>query len=247
MDRAELDRLDAKGYEVLDALAYVRPPLEHTLATPHAFVAIDGVTYWVKANAQRGLVNELIGGRLASKVGVGPMARVVRVPAECLPTDGSAQHLRGMNVGLQDISGTVNARELQHVGVSSLDPAKVSSADRALVVAFHTWTATSDAQVLLNMHSGRVHTIDFGDSFSEVSGDPSLVVLDLPGLPHDHGTADAEAACAKVESISDDDLLTAVAAVPWGDGWGSSPDTRLELAERLADRRSNVRTVMKSW
>lgn len=182
MDRGQLDRLDARGYEALDAVSHVRGPPQPSLASPHAFVAVDGKTYWVKANAQRGLVNELIGGRLASSVGIGPSARIVRVPAEALPSGGSAAHLTGTLVGVEDIPGTVNARELQLLGISSLDPAKVSAADRALVVAFHTWTATDDAQVLLDLGTGRMYTIDFGDSFSDVSGDPSLVVLDLPGL-----------------------------------------------------------------
>jgi len=247
MNRAYLARLDAAGYDVVDALTHVKTPPQASLANPHAFVAIDGQTYWVKANAQRGLVNELIGGRLAAAVGIGPMARVVRVPAEALPSDGSANHLRGTNVGLQDITGTMNARELQLVGIAALDPAKVSEADRALVVAFHSWTATNDAQVLLNLQNGRVFTIDFGDSFSNIEQDPDLVVLELPGIPADHGRSDAESACETIEAITDDQLLQAVARVPWGDGWGATVDRRVELAERLADRRGKVRGVMNGW
>jgi hypothetical protein len=247
MDRALLERLDASGYEVLDALSHVRAPRQGSLATPHAFAAVDGKTYWVKAQAQRGLVNELIGGRLAAALGVGPMARIVRVPPEALPSDGSANHLTGVNVGLQDITGTLNARELQLVGVTALDSGKVSVADRALVVAFHSWTATNDAQVLLNLQSGRVHTIDFGDSFSDMAGDPTLVVLDLPGIATDHGRAAATIASDRIEGLTDEQILRSVAQVPWGGGWGASQATRLELAERLAERRSKVRGVMMAW
>jgi hypothetical protein len=247
MDRARLDKLDASGYEVLDALSHVKAPPQGSHATPHAFAAVDGKIYWVKAQAQRGLVNELIGGRLASAVGVGPMARIVRVPTEALPTDGSADHLKGTNVGLEDLTGTVNARELQLVGVTELNPEKVSADDRALVVAFHSWTATNDAQVLLNLQNGRVHTIDFGDSFADVAGDPGLIVLDLPGIDARHGCAAAESACERIEGVSDEQILHAVAKVPWGDGWGASPDMRLALAQRLVDRRSKVRGVMTSW
>jgi len=247
MDRARLDALDASGYEVLDALSHVRAPPQGSHATPHAFVAVDGKIYWVKAQAQRGLVNELIGGRLASAVGVGPMARIVRVPAEALPADGSANHLKGTNVGLEDLTGTLNARELQLFGVTTLDPAKVSVGDRALVVAFHSWTASNDAQVLLNLQTGRVHTIDFGDSFSDVADEPGLIVLDLPGIDAQHGRAAAESACERIEGVTDEQILQAVARVPWGDGWGASPDMRLALAQRLVDRRSKVRGVMMLW
>lgn len=247
MDRVLLEQLDAAGYEVLDALSHVKAPPQGSLATPHAFAAVDGKTYWVKAQAQRGLVHELIGGRLAAILGVGPMARILRVPAEALPADGSANHLVGTNVGLQDITGTLNARELGLVGITTLDPAKVSAVDRALVVAFHSWTGTSDAQVLLNLQTGRVHTIDFGDSFSDVAGDPGLVVLDLPGIPTGHGREAAENACDRIEGVTDDQITRAVAKVPWGGGWGASQGKRLELAERLADRRSKVRGVMMSW
>lgn len=56
-----------------------------------------------------------------------------------------------------------------------------------------------------------------------------------------------DAACDKLEAVSDAAILDAVARVPWGDGWGGSADTRMHLAERLADRRSKVREVMESW
>jgi hypothetical protein len=150
-------------------------------------------------------------------------------------------------VGLLDIPGTVNACELSLLGVATLDTSKVSPEDRALVVAFHTWTATNDAQVLLDMRAGRVFTIDFGDSFSDVSGDPQLVVLDLPGVSSTHGRGHAAAACSKIEALSDHDILSAVAKVPWGDGWGATPELRLQLATRLSARRAKVRGVMGSW
>jgi hypothetical protein len=249
MERMVLARHDAQGYIVLDAISHVKGPPSGSLANPHQFIAIDGKAYWVKAAAQRGLVSELVAGRLAAALGVGPMARILRVTIEALPADGSAAHLVGVNVGLEDLAGTVNVKDLAALGVTELDPEAISAEDRAGIVAFHTWTGMSDAQVLVNLQNGRLYTIDFGDAFAGIQNDPNLVVLGLPGIENEHGKDHAEAAAARVERITDDEILAAVARIPSGNPWGSSAsvDSRFDLAECLAARRAKVAGVMAAW
>src|SRR5712691_9442470 len=98
----ELEQLDTEGYVVLDAITHSRPPPAGSHASPHEFVAIDGRTYWNKRNAQQGLVAELVAGRLGAQTGAAPMARVVRTTPEVMPHDGSANHLLGIGVGVED-------------------------------------------------------------------------------------------------------------------------------------------------
>jgi hypothetical protein len=249
MERMVLARHDAEGYVVLDAISHVTGPPSGSLANPHHFLAIDGKGYWIKAAAQGGLINELVGGRLASALGAGPMARILRVPNEALPADGTANHLEGVNVGLEDLPGRVNVKDLGLLGVTQLDLTNVRAEDRATVVAFHSWTGMNDAQVLVNMQSGRLSTIDFGDCFNGMTADPTLVIVDLPGLNRDHGKDHALAAAARVEAITDDQLIAAVARIPSGGPWGPSADvdSRFKLAEHLAARRANVAKVMATW
>src|SRR6266540_132125 len=78
LDLATLSDLDAHGYTVLEALTLVDLP-GTTYARPGKVVCIDGKSYWVKGQSQRGLVAELIAGRLAAKVSAGPVARVIRM------------------------------------------------------------------------------------------------------------------------------------------------------------------------
>jgi len=133
----------------LDALSHGglgRP----THAQPNTFVCADGKTYWVKGRAQQGLVAELIAGRLAAKVGAGPLARVIRVPHEALPTGGQAAHLEGVIVGLEDVPNTVNGRELAGIlGPGVLPAAGIDPVSRALVFVFQTWIGVGDTQVLV--------------------------------------------------------------------------------------------------
>jgi hypothetical protein len=81
MEASELAELDSNGVDNLDAIKYDRPPAQGSHASPHAFVASDGRTYWVKRQAQQGLVVELVAGRLGAAIGAAPMARVVTVRA----------------------------------------------------------------------------------------------------------------------------------------------------------------------
>ncbi len=233
-----LVRHDAQGYVVLDAISHLSGPPSPSLANLHQFIAVDGQGYWIKSASQGGLVKELVCGRLAAAIGVGPVARVLRVPREAVPADGSANHLVGVNVGLENIHGTVNVKDLDLLGIMNLDPNTINAMDRAAVVAFHSWTGLADAQVLVNLQTGRLHTIDFGDAFSGIAGDPGLVLVDLPGVDRDHGNDYVATSVANIEAMTDDQILEAVARIQSGEPWGdaASFDSRLRLAERLAHR-----------
>lgn len=50
---------------------------------------------WVKRKAQRGLVAELVAGRLGVLVEAAPRAVIVNVENAAMPADGSANHLPG--------------------------------------------------------------------------------------------------------------------------------------------------------
>jgi hypothetical protein len=76
-DPSLLENRDRVGYTVLEALTATsfadRPRSSPgTHARPGAYVCVDGHTYWLKADAQQGLVAEVITGRLAATVGAGP-------------------------------------------------------------------------------------------------------------------------------------------------------------------------------
>lgn len=218
-------------------MTHDRGPPQGSAANPHAFVCVDSRTCWIKKMAHQGLLADLIAGRLAGNLGVGPSARITRIPENALPADGSANHLggEGVLVGTEDLPGYENLRTLHLIGVSTLDPAKVRTDDRALVVAFHTWLGIHDTQLMIHLQTGELRSIDHGEAFQGfVAGsDPALIVLPIPGVPDNHGSDRALVAAAvrKVESVSDDDLLVAAARVPGGGDWRAPVKRRLEIAK----------------
>ncbi len=66
-----LESLDSHAYKVLQMIAHGGRK-SGTLSDSNTFVGIDGKVYWVKAKSQQGLVAELVAGRLAAALGVGP-------------------------------------------------------------------------------------------------------------------------------------------------------------------------------
>jgi hypothetical protein len=251
IEQAKLSVMDSRGYEVLDALSHGGLKSQ-TYSQSNTFLCVDGKTYWVKASAQQGLVAELIAGRLASRTGAGPIARVIRVPAEALPADGSANHLLGLVVGSEDERNTVNARDLQPMlGGGQFDPKLVDAAARALVVAFQTWLGVDDTQVLINLRTGQVRSIDHGACFANTtSATPrALNALAIPGVPDDLGRDPAaiEEATLRIESVTDQQLVDAVTRIPVGEPWRAPTERRLEIANWLAFRRSKIREVMAQW
>jgi hypothetical protein len=89
VDHSTLAALDQEGHVVLDALTHVCAPQSDSLATPHLFTCMDGRGYWVKPQAQHGLLTEPIAGRLAELADAGPSASIIRVDNHALPSDGS--------------------------------------------------------------------------------------------------------------------------------------------------------------
>jgi hypothetical protein len=220
MNRDELERLDARGYVVVDAVTYVVRDYESSLANPRAFVCADGITYWLKSSAQQGLAAELIAGRLAARVSMGPIARIIRVAQEALPPDGTADHLQGLVVGSMDVKDSVNGRELHKFlpPGGSFDPRKVDAASRAGVVVFQTWIGASDSQVLVELTTGRIHSIDHGDCFGSLASPEPLevVVTDIPGIPADIGRTKKLVlpALERIEAVTDAYIIEALAGLP---------------------------------
>lgn len=252
MDGDALSALDRRGYTVLEALTHAGHSSPSTHARPNAFICIDGKTYWLKGNAQQGLVAELIAGRLAHKAAAGPVARIIRVAPEALPPGGEADHLEGITVGSEDQTETVNARDLQpFVASGQFQSGVVDAASRARVIAFQTWLGVGDAQVLVHLTRGTVFSIDHGDCFGTTGADadPAVVVTGVPGVANDLGkeAAHVEAALQRIEAIADRDILEAVSCIPAGASWQSPVDRRLEIANWLAYRQGRLREVMESW
>lgn len=252
MDQDKLHALDARGYVVVEALTHVKEPPGATHATPHAFLCIDGKTYWVKAKAQQGLVAELIMARLGHTVDAAPNGRVIRVTPEALPVGDKADHLKGVLVGLEDKPGSVNVRELAPYlanGEFAMDQIDHRSVGR--VTAFQTWTGVGDTQVLIELKTGRVWSIDHGEALGQTGTKepPSLVNPPIPGVTLDvdtHGEALLEGV-GRIEQVTDAQLLEAVAGVPVGDPWRSPVERRFEVATWLADRREALREVIEQW
>ncbi len=245
-----MSSLDARGYEVREALSWEgRKSVSHSSA--HTFMCVDGKTYWVKGTAQQGLVAELICGRLAARVGAGPLARIIRVTPEATPADGSADHLLGVVVGSEDEQNVVNSRDLQKLTPGEFEARLVDAKARALVVAFQTWIGLGDVQVLINLKSGKIRSIDHGDCFTATQqpADPSLTVLPITGVPNGLGSDPTSVASAAglIEAVTDQQILEAVSGIPIGATWRGPVARRLEIASWLAARRGKVRGVISKW
>ena len=251
IDLATLTSLDARGYDVREALSWEGRTSPTTHSAAHTFICVDGKTYWVKGRAQQGLVSELIGGRLAARVGAGPVARIIRVTPEATPADGSADHLIGVVVGSEDEQNVINNRDLDRLAARDFDAQLVDPRARALVVAFQTWIGVGDVQVLINLKSGKIRSIDHGECFTATQQltAPSLNLVSIKGVPDTLGNEAASVAAAadQIEAVTDQQILDAVAGIPLGDPWKSPASRRLEIATWLAGRRRMVREVMEQW
>jgi hypothetical protein len=251
--------LDQTPYEVIDALAFQGVPTDpRTYAHPLRFVAMDGKTYWVKYKAQHGLAAELIAGRLAASLGVGPASRVIRVSEMALPAQKDvplgvnlAKYV-GEMVGSEDVRGAENARDLEEFMIKKeFAPGIINAESRAAVTTFQTWIGAKDQQVLVRLTDGKVLSIDHGDCFGATDRptEPQVVIELIPGVPGEVGRERnlVESAVIRIEALSDDDLLDAVDRVPVGPHWQSDVTRRLAIAEWLAYRRDRLREVMLAW
>lgn len=251
IDQESIAKLDDKGYRPL--LAHT-PGLESAPSStkPRTFVCDDGKKYWLKASAPSGLAAELIAGRLAKALGAGPGAQVIFVPTAALPVDGSAAHLQGLVVGLENELNVVNRDQLAALAAGMFDRKLIDAGSRALSVAFQTWIACGDGpQFLVNTTTFAVRSIDFGDSLpvGAPGGTPALRVAPIPGVDQAFGSdpKHVEAAVRAIEGVTDQQIVAAVARVPDEPGWNGAIGRRVSIANWLAERRSKVREVMKSW
>lgn len=251
MDATSLAALDAAGYAEIEALTPERAPSQNSGFTPHCFVCVDGNKYWVKHSAQQGLVAELVAGRLAARLGAGPMAEIIRVPAEAVEGKAELQPYIGLHVGTLDAPDTANAKDFGALGIGTISVDAIPAEDRALVVAFQTWIAASDSQVLVDFARRRLYSIDHGDVFGAIGSmvAPTPVITQIPGVDGSHGCDGAciESAVSRIESLSDDDLLRSVAGIPDDAKWRADAARRLEMARWLGQRRDGLREAMKQW
>lgn len=256
-DSSLLEKHDRAGYTVLEALTAAtfadRPRSSSSHARPGAYVCVDGKTYWLKAKAQQGLVAELITGRLAATVGAGPSARIVRLTEAALDPNQPEEHLLGVVMGSEDRPGTVNARDLAALhAAGTVQPGLIDPGTRALVVAFQTWLGLGDVQVLVGMTDGRVFSVDHGECFGNITypaAVPTPVITGIPGVQPELGREATHIlpALAKIEAVTDDEILKAVTQIPSGEAWRSPSDRRLAIGRWVAERRSTLRGVLESW
>jgi hypothetical protein len=246
--------LDATGYVALDAISHddelASATAFDTLSKPHPFVVSSGGKFWVKTESQQGLCSELIGGRLAKATGTGPEAAIVRVDEAALPDDGSAHHLLGLGVGFAHENSTENSKKLAPLTQDNRFTVEmVNVPTYASVQVFYSWIGyTSDVQVLVNFQNGNIRGIDYGACFGNVANntDPSLVVIDLPGLavqvfPTRQQYIDA---VDKVKAVTDDAILAAVCNMPAEAHWKSDLDRRRLIANWLRCRRDNLHLLL---
>jgi hypothetical protein len=247
-----LENLDGHAYQVVQMITHDGRK-SGTLSDSNTFVGIDGKVYWVKNKSQQGLVAELVAGRLAAVLGVGPSTRIVHVPEEAIPASGDGKHLVGLGVGSEDMTGTINTKDLPRLlAPATFDPKSIDARSRTLVTAFRTWIgATGDPQALVNLQDGTVYTIDHGDCFGDVTdkADPVITVVAIHSVADDVGKEEfsVKAAVRRIKEMGDRVILEAVAGMPFGGPWQSPVDRRLQIAQWLAHRRDRVEEVMLKW
>ena len=250
MEADDLARLDGQRSDWIRALNYDRPPPVGSHASPHAFVCSDGRTYWIKRKAQAGLIAELVAGRLGAQLDAAPNAKPVDLPAEALPANGVANHLLGLGVGIADEAGMENFRHINEKAPDgNLDPARLDAASVARVVVFQSWLGAGDTQILVDLRTGRLLSIDHGDLAAVSAPNTAPNVIIAPGIPADIGRQQrfTGVAVERIEQLTDEDLLRAVAGAPDDAEWQAAPHRRLAIAQSLRLRRDGLREAMKQW
>ena len=248
----QLEKLDSSGYKVLDAILYDGPPPQPSLSNPHCFVCIDGNKYWLKAGSQYGLSSELIAGRIGHKLNAAPNVAIVNADPRLVVNIQGAGHLTGLLVGISNVPDSINLKDIPVVAPGmTFSPQVIDANARARAVAFHTWFGFNDTQLFVGLSNGKVTSADLGGCFADVSSpaDPVLTVLDIPGIPLNHGSQRdcVNDAVELIESLTDDDILGAVAGMPAEQRWNSDRAHRLAIAKWLAERKLQVRKVLEQW
>lgn len=250
MEADELAAYDGEVADPLRALKHDRAPPAASHASPHAFVCSDGRTYWIKRSAQDGLIAELVAGRLGALVDAAPTAAPVVVHPQALPVDGSANHLVGVGVGIADEPAMENFRHITDKAPDgNLDPRRLDVGSVARVIAFQSWIGAGDTQILVDLRTGRLLSIDHGALAAASSLNSAPVIVIAPGIPGDVGRSSAlmRPVLERIENVTDEDLLRAVAGAPDDAQWQAGADRRLAIAESLALRRDALREVITQW
>lgn len=242
---------DREGLRPVQALAYLGWTGYRTYAAPQRFAAIDGHTYRVKHRAQQGLAAELIGGRLANLLSVGPAVEIIEIGRAALPRDGGHDHYLGHRFGAIELEDVVNSHELALLTRSErMVGLTIDWESWASVLVVETWINAGDAQAILRLSDGRVFSVDHGDCFRDLlKGPPTNVVV--PAVPGVRGVgcswSQLDRAIGQVETLPEAAIIRAVAAIPDDDEWRAPFERRLRIAEWLIKRQTRLREVLEPW
>lgn len=256
---SRLAELDERQPAPIVAEQFVKLSASFCCTRPAAFRCSDGQTWWVKTKdaVPGALTYELIAGRLGALTGFAPPAAVVAVPATALPAwtppdlwNTRLEQFVGAGVGSRNLPDTVNFDGPQNPDVLQLFRSiRIDNRSWLEATVFQSWLGIGDHQLLVHVESGQVCSIDherFLDKGTDQAPVPVVKSLCYGTTPAKELAAVA-AAVSRIEAITDDQLLEAVAARP-----GSFPTLleapeRLETARRLAARRDRLRPVMTEW
>lgn len=255
-DLAMLHRLDRRGVATVEAIAYDRPPSTdtRTYSRPHAFVCDDGATRWLKRSAHHGLAVELIAARVGARVAASPdAAPTLLTNAVEIPGGTDVSHLIGLGVGIEDVGSSENVKQLAKLAQGGVfDPTHIDANSRARATVFQTWLGVvQDVQVLVQLTTGKVQSIDHGYAFGDEANDtnPTVVHRDIDGVPNSVGRSRRAilGVVQQIEDLDDDLLLRDFAGVPNDPDWNGHLDRRFALFERLLLRREHLREAMEQW
>lgn len=244
--------LDARGVTSLDAISLAwTSPSTRSFAAPRPFIIEGGEVFWIKAQAQEGLGQELIGGRLAAAVGVGPPVAIVQVSALAVPPNGSLDRFVGTMLGVRNLVAVENGRSLgPAVRSGTFTSANLDMASWAAVTAFQTWINAEDSQVFVGLGDGVIYSADHGNCFKALlPGRPQRIVT-----PHIDGLTSIrcdwsllEGPAERIATLPESTLLEAVAGIPETDSWRTSFARRIATVEWLVKRQAGLPDVLRRW
>lgn len=235
---------DYEADDLLIALEEVKRPQEESSNKPVAFRCDDGKTYWLKSSdsmTPHARLSELIAGRLGGLSGLAPRAKVVFAPHESLPEDGSLSYLASYDVGIEDVPGTVNMRDLSAFRTGSFPIDRLDPGSWSQAVVFQTWLGVRDSQVLVDPRGGKIISCDHEHTICQNPDYPLIVIAPpVPGMELRKREAEVQirAAVYTVQRVPFRDLVEAVAVRSDLVDWGSTVRLRLRIAHAL-DRRRN--------
>ena len=153
--------------------------------------------------------------------------------------------------GIEHRPGVESSKKLARLVTGHSVSIPIDPTSRALAIAFQTWLDVSDAQVFVNTLTGEVETYDHGETFGELrKGPPTrIVIARIPGVSDHVGLErqELDAAIRRIEALSANEILSAVAGIPDEPGWRATFDRRLAIAEWLIKRQARLREVLMGW